>query len=89
MPTGDVVSESPVEIKLPNDGLLNANRMKSEQNGDLITFTGEVEVTLNPEQLHPTPEEAPAPPTVGATRVVRRETGQPSPPEISPPGVRN
>jgi lipopolysaccharide export system protein LptC len=55
--TGDVVSESPVEMKLPNDGLLNANRLESGQNGDLIVFGGGVEVTLNPERRRAAPQE--------------------------------
>jgi lipopolysaccharide export system protein LptC len=57
--TGDVVSENPVEVTLPNDGLLNANRLDVQQNGDLIVFGGGVEVTLNPDQLRPASQEAP------------------------------
>jgi len=48
--SGHVVSESPVEVKLPN-GLLNANRLEVMENGALILFGGGVEVTLAPDQL--------------------------------------
>ena len=75
--TGNIVSESPVEIKLPNDGLLNADRMKVEQNGDLIVFTGNVEVTLKPEQLHPQEETPPS--SVSATKVSERQSTAQSP----------
>lgn len=56
--TSNVVSKSPVEIKLPNDGLLNANRLDVEQEGALIVFGGGVEMTLNPDQLGPAPQDA-------------------------------
>jgi lipopolysaccharide export system protein LptC len=46
--TGNIVSESPVEVKLPN-GLLNANRLEVLENGDLMRFGGGIELTLNPE----------------------------------------
>jgi lipopolysaccharide export system protein LptC len=58
--TGTVVSESPVEVKLPNNGLLNANRLKVEQNGDLIVFGGGVEMTINPDQVRPSSQETPS-----------------------------
>jgi lipopolysaccharide export system protein LptC len=62
--TGNVVSESPVEMTLPN-GLLNANRLEVVENGALILFGGGVEVTLNPEQARPAPQES-APPSAPA-----------------------
>ncbi len=55
---GTVVSERPVEVKLPNDGLLNANRMEVKQNGDVIVFAGDVEVTVNPDPVRPAPQAA-------------------------------
>src|SRR5215467_13865000 len=48
--SGNIVSESPVEVKLPN-GLLNANRLEVMENVALILFGGGVEVTLAPDQL--------------------------------------
>jgi lipopolysaccharide export system protein LptC len=50
--TGNIVSESPVEVKLLN-GWLNANRLEVMENGDLVRFGGGVELTLNPEQTAP------------------------------------
>ncbi len=47
--TGNVVSESPVNLKLPN-GLLNANRLEVMENGALILFGGGVEMTVNRDQ---------------------------------------
>jgi lipopolysaccharide export system protein LptC len=55
---GTAVSERPVEVKLPNDGLLNANRMEVKQNGDVIVFAGGVEVTINPDPVRPAPQAA-------------------------------
>jgi lipopolysaccharide export system protein LptC len=49
VPTGNVVSESPVNLKLPN-GLLNANRLEVMENGALIVFGGGVEMTVNRDQ---------------------------------------
>ncbi len=45
--TGQIVSESPVVVKLL-DGWLNANRLEVIDNGDLIRFGGGVDMTLNP-----------------------------------------
>ena len=54
--TGNIVSESPVEVKLIN-GLLNANKLEVLESGDLVRFGGGVEMTLNPEsQASPAPE---------------------------------
>jgi lipopolysaccharide export system protein LptC len=62
--TGTVISESPVEMKFPIDGLLTANRMKVERNGDLIVFYGGVEMTINPDQVRSAPQNvsSPSPP---------------------------
>jgi lipopolysaccharide export system protein LptC len=80
MATGNVVSESPVEVKLPNDGLLNASRLDVEQNGDLIVFGGGVEMTLNTDQLRPASREAPS--SSSPTQVlVHQPLAQPSMPQ--------
>jgi lipopolysaccharide export system protein LptC len=50
--SGNIVSESPVEIKLPN-GVLKANRLEVKENGAVIKFGGGVEMNLKPEQLQP------------------------------------
>ena len=42
---GKVVSESPVEIELPN-GSLNANRLEVVENGQLLRFGGGVQLDL-------------------------------------------
>jgi lipopolysaccharide export system protein LptC len=57
--TGNIVSETPVELKLPN-GLLNANRLEVMENGALILFGGGVEMTVNPDQARGAPQD-PAP----------------------------
>jgi len=46
--TGNVVSDSPVEVKLLN-GWLNANRLDVLEGGDLLRFGGGVEMMLNPD----------------------------------------
>jgi lipopolysaccharide export system protein LptC len=55
--TSYILSESPVEVKLPN-GWLNANRLEVIENGDLIRFGGGVEVTLAPDQVQPATQES-------------------------------
>jgi len=55
--SGSIVSESPVEVKLPN-GLLNANRLEVMENGALIVFGGGVEMTLDPDQIRPAPQDS-------------------------------
>jgi lipopolysaccharide export system protein LptC len=50
--SGNIVSESPVEVNLPN-GLLNANRLEVTENGALILFGGGVELTLASDQSRP------------------------------------
>ncbi len=42
---GDVVSEKPVEVKLLQ-GVLNANRLEITNSGDLVVFSGGVDMTL-------------------------------------------
>jgi lipopolysaccharide export system protein LptC len=54
---GSVVSDSPVEVKLPN-GMLNANRLQVMENGAVIVFSGGVEMKLNPEQARPAEQPA-------------------------------
>jgi lipopolysaccharide export system protein LptC len=82
--TGDVVSENPVEVTLPNNGLLNANRLDVEQNGDLIVFGGGVEVTLNPDRLRPASQEVPL--SSGPTQVsVQHPMAQRSAPPAARP----
>jgi lipopolysaccharide export system protein LptC len=73
--TGNIVSESPVELKLPN-GLLNANRLEVVNNGALILFGGGVEMTLTPEQNRPAPQDS-ASAAASAQSPVRR--GQAAP----------
>jgi lipopolysaccharide export system protein LptC len=58
--SGNIVSESPVELKLPN-GLLNANRLEIVENGALILFGGGVEMTINPDQARGAPQNPAAP----------------------------
>jgi lipopolysaccharide export system protein LptC len=53
--SGNIVSESPVELQLPN-GLLNANRLEVMENGALILFSGGVEMTINPDQARGAPQ---------------------------------
>jgi lipopolysaccharide export system protein LptC len=60
MSTGNVVSESPVEVKLLN-GWLNAKRLEVLENGDLIRFGGGVEMTLTAEPAPAPARTAPAP----------------------------
>jgi lipopolysaccharide export system protein LptC len=60
MSTGNVVSESPVEVKLLN-GWLNAKRLEVLENGDLIRFGGGVEMTLTAEPAPAPTRTAPAP----------------------------
>jgi lipopolysaccharide export system protein LptC len=55
--SGNVVSENPVELKLPN-GLLNANRLEIVENGALILFSGGVELNLDPDQVRPAPQDS-------------------------------
>jgi lipopolysaccharide export system protein LptC len=68
--SGHIVSESPVEVKLP-DGLLNANRLEVMENGAVILFGGGVEMTLTPDQSQAAQQKSPpsgAPAQVSAPR---------------------
>lgn len=47
-----IVSESPVEMKLPN-GLLHANRLEVTDNGAVVLFGGGVELDLDPQKTQP------------------------------------
>jgi lipopolysaccharide export system protein LptC len=49
MKKGNVVSEQPVEIKLPN-GVLKANRLEIVDSGDLIRFEGGVVLDIEGEK---------------------------------------
>ncbi len=73
--SGNVVSESPVEVKLPN-GFLNANRLEVVENGALILFGGGVEVTLTPDQLRPAPQDG-APASAPVQAPARRGSSSP------------
>jgi lipopolysaccharide export system protein LptC len=75
--TGNVVSESPVEIKLPN-GFLNANRLEVRDNGAFIKFGGGVEMMVKPEHLRPADDaEVPPPAQEAAARVAAPAGGGP------------
>lgn len=77
--SGNVVSESPVEVTLPN-GVLNANRLEVKENGAVIKFGGGVEMTVKPEQgrLEGQPAlQGVAPPGAGASVQARRSTLSP------------
>jgi len=66
--TGNIVSDSPVDVTLPN-GVLNANRLEVRDNGAFIKFSGGVEMTVNPEQLRPANEGDGPPPAKEAAQV--------------------
>ncbi len=72
--SGNIVSESPVEVKLPN-GLLNANRLDVMENGALIIFGGGVEMTIDSEQVRPASQDQAAAAPVQAS--ARRGSGAP------------
>ena len=72
--SGNIVSESPVELKLPN-GLLNANRLEVMENGALVLFGGGVEMTLAPEQQRSALQDAP--PSAPAQVSVQHRPSQP------------
>jgi lipopolysaccharide export system protein LptC len=80
IPSGRIVSESPVEVHLPNNGLLNAQRMEVLDNGASVKFGGGVEMTIQPEQLRsqdqPASRPAPQDPTAtaGASVQAQRRT---------------
>jgi lipopolysaccharide export system protein LptC len=73
---GNIVSESPVEVKLPN-GMLTANRLEVKENGSFIKFSGGVEMNLNPEQVRPPAADAvPVPAPVQTPPVTTMQTSQ-------------
>jgi lipopolysaccharide export system protein LptC len=55
--SGNIVSESAVEVRLPN-GVLTANRLEIRENGAVIKFGGGVEMNLKPEQFRPAAQPA-------------------------------
>ena len=55
--SGYIVSENPVEVKLPN-GWLNANRLEVMENGAVVLFGGGVEMTLTPDQFRSDPQKS-------------------------------
>lgn len=68
--SGNIVSENPVDVKLPN-GVLTSNRLEVLENGAVILFGGGVEMTVAPEQVRPVPQES-APPGTPAQVSARR-----------------
>ena len=64
--SGNIVSEHPVELKLPN-GMLNANRLEVMENGALIVFSGGVEMTVNPDQARGAPQASVSAPAPGSS----------------------
>jgi lipopolysaccharide export system protein LptC len=55
--SGSVVSESPVDVKLPN-GTLSAHRLQINDNGAVVIFSRGVEMNLNPEQVRPASQDS-------------------------------
>jgi lipopolysaccharide transport protein LptA len=79
--SGNIVSESPVEVKLPNNGLINANHLEVTENGASILFGSGVETTLNPDQIRPDPQDIPplgAPTRTGAALPAQQSNGPPN-----------
>jgi lipopolysaccharide export system protein LptA len=79
--SGNIVSESPVEVKLPNNGLVNANHLEVMENGASILFGGGVETTVNPDQIRPDPQDSPplgAPTRTGAALQAQQSNGPPN-----------
>jgi lipopolysaccharide transport protein LptA len=79
--SGNIVSESPVEVKLPNNGLINANHLEVMEKGASILFGGGVETTLNPDQIRPDPQDSPplgAPTRTGAELHAQQSNGPPN-----------
>jgi lipopolysaccharide export system protein LptC len=68
--SGNIVSESAVEVRLPN-GVLTANRLEVRENGSVIKFGGGVEMNLKPEQFRPAaqPTTQDEPPTAAPAQV--------------------
>jgi lipopolysaccharide transport protein LptA len=79
--SGNIVSERPVEVKLPKNGLVNANHLEVTENGASILFGGGVETTLNPDQMPPDPQDSPplgAPKRTGAALHAQQSNGPPN-----------
>jgi lipopolysaccharide transport protein LptA len=79
--SGNIVSESPVEVKLPNNGLINANHLEVTEKGASILFAGGVVTTLNPDQMRPDPPDSPplgAPTRTGAELHGQQSNGPPN-----------
>jgi lipopolysaccharide export system protein LptA len=77
---GNIVSENPVELKLPK-GLLNANRLEVMENGAWILFGGGVQTTLNPDRIRPDPQDSPpigAPTRAGAALHAQQSNAPPN-----------
>jgi lipopolysaccharide export system protein LptC len=78
--SGNIVSESPVEVKLPN-GVLTANRLEVRDNGAVIKFSGGVEMNLKPEQMRPAAQDAA--PVDAPVQVAPMPTAQAAPMQTS------
>jgi lipopolysaccharide export system protein LptA len=79
--SGNIVSESHVEVKLPNNGLINADHLEVKENGASILFGGSVETTLNPDQTQPAPQDSPpiaAPTQAGPALHAQQSNGPPN-----------
>jgi lipopolysaccharide export system protein LptC len=57
--TNRIVSDQPVEVTLSN-GTVKANRLEVSDNGDVMQFAGDVDVTLVPQPAAATPAQAAA-----------------------------
>jgi lipopolysaccharide export system protein LptC len=68
--SGYIVSESPVDMKLPN-GWLNANRLEVMENGAVVVFGGGVEMTLTPDQFQSDKQKSALPSTSAQVSVPR------------------
>jgi lipopolysaccharide export system protein LptC len=75
--SGQIVSESPVSVKLPN-GWLNSKRLEVVDNGALLRFGGGVDLTLEPESQAP-PATTPAPAAPVATAMAPAPAAPPAP----------
>jgi lipopolysaccharide export system protein LptC len=64
---GNVVSDQPVEIMLP-DGLLKANRLEIVDSGELIRFDGGVVLNLDGAKPEPAAPDASKPPAEGTKK---------------------
>jgi lipopolysaccharide export system protein LptC len=74
--SGSVVSESPVDVKLPN-GVLRANRLQVMENGAVVLFGGGVEMNLNPEQGRTAGQDSASAGATMQTAPIRRSASAP------------